>query len=225
MCDRRYGIGSDGLILIEPDGTTDFHMNFFNPDGTQSYCGNGSRCAVHFAHSLGMVENEGLFRAIDGEHRGVLSDTEVRISIRPVIHLEQRDEDFLIDTGSPHYIQFMSEIEGIDVVEQARTIRYNAEFKEKGVNVNFVEVIGDRAIKMRTYERGVEGETLSCGTGVTAAAIAHLERSEGTGHSVNVETRGGRLKVSATKGADNSYFDIWLMGPAEQTFTGTFTYT
>lgn len=222
MCNRRMGIGSDGLILIEPDEAADFHMNFFNPDGSQSYCGNGSRCAVHFANSLGIIEHECVFRAIDGEHRGVLETGEVRISIRPVLAIEQRGEDFLIDTGSPHYIRFLADIDRVNMVQEAREIRYNDEFKDKGVNVNFVEVTGDRAIRMRTYERGVEAETLSCGTGVTAAAIAHLERVEGPGHTVKVETRGGQLSVSATKGADNSYFDIWLSGPAEQTFTGKY---
>lgn len=221
MCDRKFGIGSDGLILIEPDDQTDFYMNFFNPDGSQSYCGNGSRCAVHFARANDLIGDSCTFRAIDGEHRGMVKPDEIMISIRPVAEAEPRGDDFLIHTGSPHYVVFCTDVDEIDILPAARNIRYNTEFKENGVNVNFVEVLDEKNIRIRTYERGVEDETLSCGTGVTAAAITHLMR-EGSGRKVHVETRGGTLDVSATKGGDKLFFDVWLTGPAVETFTGTY---
>lgn len=222
MCDRRFGIGSDGLILIEPDEATDFYMNFYNPDGSQSYCGNGSRCALHFARSLKMVNGECLFRAIDGEHKGNFENDRVFVSIRPVLEILRKGEDFFIDTGSPHYIRFVSDINSIDLIAEAHKIRYSDQYRQKGVNVNFVDVEDDHIIQMRTYERGVEDETLSCGTGVTAAALAHMTR-EGFSRTVTVETRGGTLKVSATPGGqENSFFNIWLSGPAVQTFSGTY---
>ncbi len=221
MCDRRFGIGSDGLILIEHDDQSEFYMNFYNPDGSQSYCGNGSRCAVHFVHALGLVGETCSFRAIDGEHRGVWAEDHISISIRPVMQPESRGQDFFVHTGSPHYIVFVPDLKEVDLIPAAHAIRYSEEFKESGVNVNFVEVVDERNIRIRTYERGVEAETLSCGTGVTAAAITHLMR-EGAGRKVNVETQGGTLLVSATKGGDNIFFDVWLSGPVVKTFTGTY---
>jgi len=221
MCDRRFGIGSDGLILIEPDDQSDFYMNFYNPDGSQSFCGNGSRCAVHFANAIGLVEEQCTFRAIDGEHRGEWSEDAIRVSIRPVSDPEKRGDHFLVNTGSPHYIIFVPNVKAVDIVTEARAVRFNDEFREHGVNVNFVQVLDEKNIRIRTYERGVEDETLSCGTGVTAAAITHLVR-EGTGRKIHVETRGGELLVSATRGADHLFFDVWLSGPAVKTFSGTY---
>lgn len=226
MCRRRFGIGADGLILIQQDNETDFHMNFYNPDGSQSYCGNGSRCAVKFAKELGLVGTECTFRAIDGVHRGRITDTAVEISILPVNKIERQSNDevqWLINTGSPHYIVFCAETEAVNLIEEARHIRYNEVFRENGVNVNFVEITSPQSIRMRTYERGVEDETLSCGTGVTAAAIAHLQRGGEPGR-VEVLTRGGKLIVKATALPDGSFSDIWLIGPAEHTFSGTFIY-
>lgn len=222
MCNRRFGIGSDGLILLEPDDSTAFYMNFYNPDGSQSYCGNGSRCALHFARSLKMVTEECLFRAIDGEHKGRFEEDEVFVSIRPVLEVARYGDDFFIDTGSPHYIRFVSDINDFNLVSEARKIRYSDVYRDKGVNVNFVDVEDDHIIQMRTYERGVEAETLSCGTGVTAAALAHMTR-EGISRRITVETRGGTLKVSATPGGqENSFFNIWLSGAAVQTYTGNY---
>jgi len=221
ICNRRFGVGSDGLILIEPDERADFYMNFFNPDGSQSYCGNGSRCAVQYSKQLGIIGNECTFGAIDGQHQGEVLEDDIRISIRPVIQIEKRDEDFIIDTGSPHYIRFAPDVDEVDLIAEAHRIRYSPEFRDTGVNVNFVELLDEHAIKMRTYERGVEDETLSCGTGVTAAAIAQMIR-EGRDRSIDVNTLGGSLRVSATAGAENSYFDVWLSGPAQETFTGIF---
>lgn len=224
MCNRRFGIGSDGLILIESDTNhiTDFIMKFVNPDGSKSFCGNGSRSALHFARSLQMIGDECIFKAFDGEHKGRFENDQVFVSIRPVLEILRQGDDFFIDTGSPHYIRFVSDLKNLDVVAEAHKIRYSDQYREKGVNVNFVDVQDEHAIQMRTYERGVEDETLSCGTGVTAAALAHMTR-EGFERTVTVETRGGTLKVSATPGGqENSFFNIWLSGPAIQTFSGIY---
>lgn len=221
LCDRKFGIGSDGLILIESSDSEDFRMNFFNPDGSQSYCGNGSRCAVHFAHELGMVGETCDFEAIDGAHRGRIEGGQVRTSIRPVTKVEEVGDDFFVNTGSPHYVHFTTDLDDLDLLKAAHAIRYSPPYDKQGVNVNFVHVIDERNIGMRTYERGVEDETLSCGTGVTAAAIAHFYRN-GRGGKVHVTTRGGELEVSAQPGGDQAYFDIWLSGPATPVFRGTF---
>jgi len=222
ICHRKFGIGSDGLILIEEDSAADFHMNFFNPDGSKSYCGNGSRCAVHFANQLGMVGTECSFRAIDGVHKGRLEEISVRTSILPVTQIEKRNSHWLINTGSPHYIVFCDDTEAIDLITESHNIRFNEEFREKGVNVNFVEITSPQSIRMRTYERGVENETLSCGTGVTAAAIAHLINGGEKGR-VEVRTRGGQLSVQAEQQHDGTFCEVWLSGPVQQTFTGKYT--
>lgn len=223
ICHRKFGVGSDGLILIQPDKEAGFYMNFFNPDGSQSYCGNGSRCAVHFAQRIGMVGDRSTFRAIDGMHEGRVDGNQVTTSILPVAGVEKRGEDFLINTGSPHYIVFCEDAESIDLITEAREIRYNDEFKSAGVNVNFVQIISPGQLKMRTYERGVEDETLSCGTGVTAAAIAHMASAEVDLNKVKVETRGGHLEVVAQKQRDGAFSEIALSGPVQETFTGTYT--
>jgi diaminopimelate epimerase len=218
ICHRKYGIGSDGLILIEHDDKSDFYMNFFNPDGSKSYCGNGSRCAVHFARSVGMIGDKCTYRAIDGIHHGVLSEnSNVSTSILPVHQTEHIGNDVFINTGSPHYIVFCSNLDLIDIISDARKIRYSARFAPSGTNVNFVQKVSDIQIKMRTYERGVEDETLSCGTGVTAAALAVL-KNDGT---ISVETKGGMLSVNARK-SSVGFEDIWLSGPATPVFKGEY---
>ncbi len=222
ICSRRFGVGSDGLILIESDDQTDFYMNFFNPDGSQSFCGNGSRCAVHFAHSLGMIGESCLFRAIDGEHRGRIVHDQIEISIKPTAYPKKSNGGYVVNTGSPHFVLFSADLKTDDFVSEARKIRNSEAFRKEGINVNFVQVLDEKNVRMRTYERGVEDETLSCGTGVTAAALTHLIRF-GEGRKVHVETRGGALQVTATKGADNLFLDIWLSGPAVRTFTGIYT--
>ncbi len=220
LCNRRFGIGSDGLILMETDEVADFHMNFFNPDGSQSYCGNGSRCAVLFAHSHGWIGERCSFRAIDGMHEGFVDDNGwVRISMNPVSACQKRNADFQLNTGSPHYIRFASDVESADLVDIGRSIRYSDTFREKGINVNLVEVLADGKLRMRTYERGVEDETLSCGTGVTAAALAYRFDSNFEGE-VMVHTKGGELKVEADLDSNQGFQNIWLSGPAKKVFSG-----
>jgi len=216
ICHRKYGVGSDGLILIQADSEADFYMNFFNPDGSQSYCGNGSRCAVHFANTIGAIGNTCTYRAIDGLHQGqILKNGWVETSILPVSEIKKIEEDYFINTGSPHLILFSDNIEEIDIIEPARKIRYDARYSPGGTNVNFVERLNSSSIRMRTYERGVEDETLSCGTGVTAAALAVMKESG----IISVETRGGKLQVEATK-TTTGFEHIKLSGPAELVFNG-----
>lgn len=217
LCDRRFGIGSDGLILIEKDGESDFYMNFFNPDASKSFCGNGSRCAVMFASKLGIGGSHFVFRAIDGLHKAELDGDEVRIHMRNVTQWLHDGDEFNIHTGSPHLIRYTPEVAALDVKTLGAGIRYSEVYKAEGINVNFVEETPE-GIFMRTYERGVEDETLSCGTGVTAAALSFALRHPGA-TDVNVLTRGGHLKVR-WKRTVVGFEDVWLCGPAVAVFDG-----
>ncbi|MBL7941532.1 MAG: diaminopimelate epimerase [Flavobacteriales bacterium] len=220
LCDRKFGIGSDGLISIEEDLESAFYMNFFNPDGSKSFCGNGSRCAMQFARELGIIDAVAQFRAIDGIHEGRISDGIVSILMQKVKGVTQLRHDFVINTGSPHYIIFTGNVDTIDLLSEARHIRYGDTYATEGINVNFVEELAQPChIRMRTYERGVEDETLSCGTGVTAAAISYAHTHPGTS-LVHVTTRGGKLQVRLNSERDGSYTDIWLEGPAKKVFSG-----
>lgn len=218
ICDRKFGVGSDGLILIRKHVLLDFTMIFFNPDGSKSFCGNGSRCAVKFAHDSGIVtKNEMTFEAIDGNHIGKIVEEKVSISVNNPKECKIIGNDRFLNTGSPHYIRYVDAIEKTDVTETGKTIRYSKEFEPDGTNVNFVQKFPD-FIKVRTYERGVENETLSCGSGVTASALsAALEF--GMPSPVKVKTSGGDLQVSF-KRTENDFSEIFLTGPAEKVFEG-----
>lgn len=221
LCDRHFGIGGDGLILLEHNNGYDFEMVYYNADGyLGSMCGNGGRCAVAFAHYLDLTSATCTFLATDGPHQAeILKPDWVRLQIRDITQIEVGDNFYFLDTGSPHYVQFVDKIEGLDVVSEGRKIRYNNRFKEKGTNVNFVETI-DGGIKIATYERGVEDETLACGTGITAAAIASFQHLEGQLEPpIAVEAKGGELSVEFQ--ANNGQFtNVWLIGPAEQVYSG-----
>lgn len=220
LCDRKFGIGSDGLILIHNHSDYDFEMIFFNPDGSQSMCGNGSRCAVMFAHHLGIIQEETTFLSTDGVHTAKISGDIVSLSIKDVAPqaIESFDDHQTINTGSPHYVLFTSNVKGKDVKQEGASIRYSDTFKNEGINVNFVEKQVDDSIIVRTYERGVEDETLSCGTGVTACAIAHVMHG---GHSpVKIHTLGGDLNVSCVL-KDGGAEEVFLTGPAMKVFEGT----
>lgn len=226
LCDRKFGIGSDGLILIEPSVSSDFAMVFYNPDGSKSFCGNGSRCAVHFAHQLGMVNHSCVFEAIDGLHKATIAGNQVSIAMKPVASLERLNEStFFVNTGSPHVVQFVSHAADEDVVQKGREIRYSALFSPNGTNVNFVEKTTDSSIFVRTYERGVENETLSCGTGVTACALAFAQKSIEEYPTfllsqVKVNTPGGALEVSWKKTLEGGFEEVILSGPAVHVFSG-----
>ena len=190
LCDRKFGIGADGLILIENHPEYDFEMVYFNSDGSQSFCGNGGRCTIAFAHFLKIFEKECSFLAIDGAHYGsFISNDEIHLKMGDVSSIEKSDKHFFINTGSPHYIEYVNGLSDYALVDEAKKIRYNDRFKADGTNVNFLEEV-DGVLSIRTYERGVEDETLSCGTGVTAAAISYAIKNN-LNNSIKVSTRGG----------------------------------
>jgi diaminopimelate epimerase len=220
LCHRKFGIGSDGLIVIEESKEASFYMNFFNPDGSQSFCGNGARCAMKYAAELGIIGNTAVFAAIDGLHEGRIAGNEVHILMKKVQSVQRVGEDYVIHTGSPHLIRYTDQVESVDLLAEAKRIRYSDAYAAEGINVNFVEELpAPGSLRMRTYERGVEDETLSCGTGVTAAAISYVQRHPQC-RMVTVITRGGTLRVSLTVDDAGAFSDIWLEGPAQRIFEG-----
>jgi diaminopimelate epimerase len=219
LCHRRFGIGADGLIIIAPHSESDFYMVYYNSDGRiSSMCGNGSRCAVRYAHSLGYLKEQCTFAAIDGLHEGKVSETTISVLMSNVHSVNESNGDFVLDTGSPHYVSFLEDVDSLDIIDEAHKIRYGHTYKEEGINVNFVKKESDH-IQVRTYERGVEDETYSCGTGVVASAIAsRINDTEGT-TIVDIKTKGGELNVTFEKSED-IYKNIWLTGPAIKVFGG-----
>lgn len=227
-CDRRYGVGADGMIIVRNHGTTDFEMLYFNSDGKPgSFCGNGSRCAVKFAREEGFFTgSECVFTAYDGVHMGRIVDDKGVISVKMSdVGSVERGENFaFLDTGSPHYVERVLNLDRMNVTEAGRAIRYSPRFASAGVNVNFVEEREDGILKVATYERGVEEETLSCGTGVVASVLGffHLRpATEDVQHEITTETRGGKLVVRFVH-EENRFSEIWLTGPAEFVFSGRF---
>ncbi len=221
LCNRRFGIGADGLILLNEKPGYDFEMMYFNSDGNEStMCGNGGRCIIQFARHLELIQNTCRFVAIDGEHAGSFTEGgNVSLKMNDVKEIENYNNDFVLNTGSPHYVTFVNNTSSVSVIGEARKIRYSAAFEKEGINVNFVERISDGEIYVRTYERGVEDETLSCGTGVVAASLSFALKSQRPLHSVIVQTLGGSLEVrfeSAGRGFEN----IFLIGAAEKVFQG-----
>jgi len=221
LCDRRFGIGADGLMLLQNKKGLDFEMVYFNSDGRESsMCGNGGRCIVDFAFRLKVIKERTHFIAIDGEHEAVVKNNLVSLKMKDVSGIEIHPDFYFLNTGSPHYVAFVEHLEGFNVFEQGKKIRNNSRFKAEGTNVNFLEMQGNRLF-VRTYERGVENETLSCGTGVTAAALAaSLNEAFLVGEEINIKTLGGDLKVRFKKLPDRCFSDIWLEGPAQLVYTG-----
>lgn len=222
LCDRRFGIGGDGLMLLNRHPQYDFEMKYYNSDGRESsMCGNGGRCLVKFAHDIGLVKDAYHFIAVDGEHEAeVNSDGSVSLKMNDVERIDAAGKDYVLNTGSPHFVQLTEGVMDLDVFKEGRAIRNSDPYKEKGINVNFVERQKEgEGIIVRTYERGVEDETLSCGTGVTAAALVCHQNNEGL-NEVPVQTRGGRLRIKYEKKGD-TFKDIWLIGPAQKVFEGT----
>jgi diaminopimelate epimerase len=226
ICDRKFGVGADGLILLEHHQDHDYEMVYFNADGrTSSMCGNGGRCITAFAHQVGIGINEHHFLAIDGKHTSRFNeDGMVSLKMNDVSDYVIGKDFFILNTGSPHYIIFVEDIDDIDVKSQGEAIRYSEEFKTEGINVNFVEIKKNDHILVATYERGVEDETLSCGTGVTAAAIAYCltTSKKDSKCNIHIETKGGDLSVSFEQSAETVFSNIWLNGKATKVFTGIF---
>lgn len=222
LCDRRFGIGADGLMLLQNKEGFDFEMKYYNADGKEgSMCGNGGRCMVKFAYHLGIHKPVYRFLASDGVH-------EAEIDIEGIVSLKMKDVhtikkfhgDFIVDTGSPHYVKLVSNVMEMDVFKKGYEIRHSKEFDDEGINVNFVEPLDEPdKIIVRTFERGVEDETYSCGTGVTAAALVCYHNENGF-NDVEVQTLGGRLSVEFDRVDEDRFENIWLCGPAEKVFQG-----
>ena len=222
LCDRRFGIGADGLMLLNPHTGYDFEMKYYNADGNEgSMCGNGGRCMVKFAYDIGIRKPEYSFIAIDGPHLAEIDvDGTVSLKMKNVSDIDEFRGDFLLNTGSPHYVKMVTDVTELDVVNKGMDIRYSSDFAKEGINVNFVEQRRPDEIFVRTYERGVEDETLSCGTGVTASALACYHNEVGYNY-VKVLTKGGKLTVRFDRTADNTFENIWLCGPATRVFEGS----
>ena len=223
LCDRRFGIGADGLMTLDASEDADFAMSYFNADGREgSLCGNGGRCLTAFAAHLGIVRSQARFRAVDGIHEAVLRDQgEVDLKMMDVRKVERGYDTAVLDTGSPHYVKYVDRLDELDVVKEGRKIRYSEQFARDGINVNFVEY-GSESLHIRTYERGVEDETLACGTGITAAAIV-AAGNQNQPYRIPVRARGGNLEVRFAKKGDQEFTDIWLRGPAVFVYEGKIT--
>jgi diaminopimelate epimerase len=237
LCDRRFGVGGDGLMLLQnfensdtqTDTKIDFQMFYFNADGNQSsMCGNGGRCMVAFAQFLGIISNETTFSAIDGLHDASIENGLISLKMNEVHTVETGENYYFLNTGSPHYVRYVQDIMNYQVFEEGKKIRYSKAYEPKGTNVNFIEELDKNYIYVRTYERGVEDETFSCGTGVTAAAIVHtITQNKKTTHQINtknqtikIKTLGGNLSVSFDV-ENNKYTNIYLTGEAKQVFEGS----
>ena len=255
ICDRRFGIGADGLMLLETKEGYDFEMVYFNADGSESsMCGNGGRCLTAFAHFIGVFKDKCTFLATDGVHEAVVKGKYKNPNIGKSLWVELKMIDvkskdieigndyFLMNTGSPHYVVFVEDLTDIDVFENGRAIRYSDRFAKEGVNVNFVEILSkgtskgknkNKGIEVATYERGVEDETFSCGTGVTACAIAYYLKNRAA-TEIPITTKGGQLEVKFSEntvekrnpeiiGKGGVFENVWLCGPATQVFKGIIT--
>ncbi|HVY73500.1 MAG TPA: diaminopimelate epimerase [Puia sp.] len=222
LCDRRFGIGADGLMMLNLHPDYDFEMKYFNADGREgSMCGNGGRCMVRFAYHLGIHKSLYHFLASDGIHEAEIDDGSniINLKMKDVDSIRDEDGDFILNTGSPHYVKIVDDVMDYDVVKKGTEIRFSREFNKEGINVNFVQVKDADEIIVRTYERGVEDETFSCGTGVTASAIVCYHNEVGY-NEVAVTTKGGKLVVRYDRIDENHYNNIWLCGPAEKVFEG-----
>lgn len=221
LCDRRFGIGGDGLILLENDAATDFKMVYYNSDGNpSSMCGNGGRCLVAFAKELNVITESCTFIATDGLHYATIAtDGLVSLQMIDVSRITMESDFTFMNTGSPHHVQMVEDLENYNIKENGAAIRYGALYGTAGSNVNFVRQINEDTFALRTYERGVEDETLSCGTGATAAAIAMNATGKTNATSIKLNVQGGKLTVSFDK-KDDLFTNVFLIGPAEFVFKG-----
>ena len=224
LCNRRFGIGADGLILLENDKSTDFKMVYYNSDGNESsMCGNGGRCLVAFAKSLNVINNEATFIATDGLHNATIDENGiVSLQMKDVNEVKIESEYVFLNTGSPHHVTLVNDLEHYNVKENGATIRYSDLYGKVGSNVNFVNQISENHFALRTYERGVEDETLSCGTGATATAIAMNAIGKTNSNAIDINVEGGKLKVIFEK-SEKGFEKVFLIGPATFVFEGEIT--
>lgn len=221
ICDRRFGVGADGLIKINAHPNLDFEVDYYNSDGSKSFCGNGARCAVAFAKTLGVIEKDTHFNAIDGDHQAQISGETVALNMHNVSSVNQSFDTFELNTGSPHFVKFVPHLENENIVETGRLVRFSDQYKNEGINVNLVEELLTDSIKISTYERGVEDETLSCGTGATACAlVVGYKKNQLGDNKVFVEVKGGNLLVEFTYLGNGKFTNIQLIGPAKFVFKG-----
>ena len=219
ICDRRFGIGADGLLLLESHHKVDFIMVYYNADGKLgSMCGNGGRCIVHFAKYLNIIDENTVFEAVDGLHEASINNEIVSLKMNDVDTMKVTANSVFLNTGSPHHVEMVEDLKNYNVAEKGAFIRNNTYGKE-GSNINFVEKVETNLFAVRTYERGVEAETLSCGTGVTAVAIALSETNRIDANNVELHTEGGKLFVHFNK-INDTYYNVYLEGPAKQVFKG-----
>jgi len=223
LCNRKTGIGADGLILINDCQGFDFEVDYFNSDGSKSFCGNGARCSVAFAISLNVIGDQASFMAIDGAHEARIIGSTIEVDMKAVNNIERDEEAYVLDTGSPHYIKLANNAEKDDIFNFGKSVRYSSTYADEGINVNLMSVIGNSEINVETYERGVEDETLSCGTGVTACALVFMKIHDLNSSEILVHTKGGDLSVKADQNSNGGFTNIWLCGPAEKVFDGSIT--
>ena len=224
LCDRRFGIGADGLILIQNAATSDFKMVYFNADGNESsLCGNGARCTIAFANFLNCIEDKTTFEAVDGLHSAHIDGDIISLQMHDVNKILAFENHTFLDTGSPHHVQMVEKLKTFDVYGNGKRIREGSPYYMTGANVNFVEQLAKDQFAIRTYERGVEDETLSCGTGATAVALAMYENKKTTATKIKINVQGGVLEIQFEV-TDKGYSQIFLSGPAEQVYSGTFKF-
>jgi diaminopimelate epimerase len=224
LCQKRFGIGADGLMLLQNAPGYDFKMVYYNSDGTiGTMCGNGGRCLVRFAADLHIIQEKASFIAVDGPHIAFVSGDKISLQMMDVHTIDQHGDDFFTDTGSPHFVRFVNQVQFYDVKNVGAAIRYSEAYEPiQGTNANFVEKLDSQSICVRTYERGVEDETYSCGTGVTAAALVS-HAYQGVNSPVQIKTLGGELAVSFEGNLQDGFTEIFLIGPAKQVFKGEIT--
>ncbi len=222
LCNRHLGIGADGLILLLDDPSAEFRMKYFNSDGREgTMCGNGGRCIVAFARDLGIIHQKTVFSGIDGLHHSEIMDSGlINLKMIDVDGVKEMEDGYLVETGSRHFVTFRKSISDIDVFSEGREIRQQARFADEGTNVNFVETVSENVFKIRTFERGVENETLACGTGAVASAISSHYRQKTDKNSYTIHALGGTLSVNFTVQNNENYSNIWLKGPAKFVFKG-----
>jgi diaminopimelate epimerase len=222
LCDRRFGVGSDGIILLNQHPTYDFEMVYHNADGSVAMCGNGARCAVHLAYHLGIIGEETTFLAHDGVHQAQIEGGQITVNLSDVSQVDTYEDGFFLDTGTRHFVRVLAEnqlLSDYDVMAEGKKIRYDNRFMPEGTNASFVQRTNGQ-VQMRIYERGVENETLSSGTGITAVALA-LAHAENLESPITVQARGGQLTIAFEQAGDGKFTQVFMTGPAVMVFEGT----